>query len=310
MKTPIVHYTNNNYQVKIYNDGTKVRLSSHEDELNPIFPESIDLKITNYCDLGCPFCHEKSTKDGLHGDTSTIIRRLYGLPKGVELALGGGNPIIHPRLTIFLHCLKNMGFIVNMTVNSWHLEKNKYNGIKLQEYIRNGLIKGIGISGINKIPNFFLDYEHTINHFIIGHQSLSEYIELSKQYTNKKILLLGYKSYGRGKFYKEKHSVRIQKNIRDLKEYLNKNLDLWNVICFDNLAIEQLEVKKMLGKDSFEKFYMGDDGKFTMYYDGVKDQYASSSISKKHTFEKKEFIKSVFNGNKLIRMKKKNITKN
>ena len=38
-------YINGNYKVKIYSDGTKVRYSN-EDEFHPIFPESINLKIT------------------------------------------------------------------------------------------------------------------------------------------------------------------------------------------------------------------------------------------------------------------------
>ena len=116
---------------------------------------------------------------------------------------------------------------------------------------------------------------------------------MSERYTHKKILLLGYKSYGRGKSFQKKHSEHIQKNIKELREYLNKDLDLWNVICFDNLAIEQLNIKELLG-DKFESFYMGDDGKFTMYYDAVKDQYAKSSISKRCNFKKREFVTEGF----------------
>jgi len=61
--TSILHsYQNGNTLVNLYNDGTKTR--EYEGEPKPVFPESIDVKITNYCDAGCTFCHEKSTRLG------------------------------------------------------------------------------------------------------------------------------------------------------------------------------------------------------------------------------------------------------
>lgn len=53
-------YINGNTLVTIYNDGTKIR--EYNKDPQPEFPESIDLKITDYCDMGCPYCHESSTK--------------------------------------------------------------------------------------------------------------------------------------------------------------------------------------------------------------------------------------------------------
>ena len=56
-------YQNGNYSVKIYDDGTKIR----ENDFNffePEYPESMDMKITNACDMMCPFCHEASVPNG------------------------------------------------------------------------------------------------------------------------------------------------------------------------------------------------------------------------------------------------------
>ena len=60
-------YTNGNYKVSIYDDGTKIR-ENNLDNLTPDTIESMDIKITNCCDMGCPFCHENSLPDGEHGD--------------------------------------------------------------------------------------------------------------------------------------------------------------------------------------------------------------------------------------------------
>ena len=63
-----VSYNNGNYTVTLsLTDGTMIRYSE-DDTLVPSFPDSMDIKITNCCSLNCRYCHEKSTKDGQHGD--------------------------------------------------------------------------------------------------------------------------------------------------------------------------------------------------------------------------------------------------
>ena len=64
----LVKYRNGNYFVTIDLDtGTKVR-SNDLDFFEPEYPESMDVKITNCCDMGCKFCHENSKPDGKHVD--------------------------------------------------------------------------------------------------------------------------------------------------------------------------------------------------------------------------------------------------
>ena len=60
-------YMNGNYKVSIYEDGTKVR-ENDLDYFEPDTVESMDIKITNKCNKGCPMCHEDSKPDGKHAD--------------------------------------------------------------------------------------------------------------------------------------------------------------------------------------------------------------------------------------------------
>lgn len=99
-------YPNGNYIVSIFDDGTKVR-HNNLSYFAPDFPESIDLKISNQCDMGCRMCHENSTPDGKHGDLSLPF--LSTLRAGTELAIGGGNPLVHPDLIPFLERMKDQG---------------------------------------------------------------------------------------------------------------------------------------------------------------------------------------------------------
>ena len=61
-------------------------------------------------------------------------------------------------------------------------------------------------------------------------------------------------------------------------------------------AIKQLKLQRFFSKEEWEKFYMGDDGKFTMYVDLVKKQYAKSSTSTtRYQIKDTDTAQSIFN---------------
>ena len=94
-----------------------------------------------------------------------------------------------------------------------------------------------------------------------------------------KILILGYKNWGRGKQYMEQHKETIPLKIASLEEILPKLFTKCKVVSFDNLAIEQLHIRNVIGEEKWKEFYMGSDGEYTMYVDLVKNQCAKSSTS-------------------------------
>ena len=142
--TKVIEYTNGNTQVTILSDGTKIR----EYEGTPIIvhPESIDVKVTDYCNMGCQWCHESSTTKGKHADLVRLLEVIECLPAGVELAIGGGNPLSHPEIFWFLHELKDRGIIANLTINQGHLKPFQK---LLQLLIEEDLVKGVGVSITN-----------------------------------------------------------------------------------------------------------------------------------------------------------------
>lgn len=65
-------------------------------------------------------------------------------------------------------------------------------------------------------------------------------------------------------------------------------------VSFDNLAIKQLNPKRLfLNEDDYNKYYMGDDGAFTMFLDAVKQEYTVSSTCYSR-FSYKENITDMF----------------
>ena len=105
-------YHNGNETLILGLDGTKVRMC--RDEISePEYPESIDVKITDRCEYGCPFCYEGCTAEGLHGE---IPEKLFSsLPPFTELAIGGGNPLLHPE---FATLRDKYNVFMNVTVRA------------------------------------------------------------------------------------------------------------------------------------------------------------------------------------------------
>ena len=51
-------YKNGNVFIGVKEDGSKIYYTPDGEEPNPIYPETINLKITNKCDIECGYCCE------------------------------------------------------------------------------------------------------------------------------------------------------------------------------------------------------------------------------------------------------------
>lgn len=270
-------YQNGNYNVKIYDDGTKTR-ENDLDTFDAAFPECMDVKITNQCDLNCAYCHEDSHSDGLHGD---ILNPAFvdSLKPFTEIAIGGGNPLAHPNLLQFLNKLKERKIIANITVNQRHFMQEKHAAL-IGNMIAYDLVKGIGVSLSDSSDKAFIgrlqSMPNAVLHVINGILTKQDIINLSGH--KLKMLILGYKMFRKGVLY---HNPTIDANKRILYELLPEMMPHFKVISFDNLAINQLEVRRMFSDKAWERFYMGDDGNYTMYIDLVKQEFARCSVADK-----------------------------
>ena len=273
MKKLLSKYRNGNYNVAIFDDGTKIRYNNL-DCLVPEFVESMDMKISNYCPFLCPMCYEKSSPDGEYGKIlhHPFIKTLHS---GTELALGGGAVTYHPDLIPFLEELKEQGVLPSITINQREWEETK-----IDYLINNQLIYGLGVSFTNvddEVWDKILSYPNAVVHLIAGYHSR----DVFEYFANKgaKILILGYKNWGRGEDYFKNYSNQIMVRMRELKEILPTLFTRCKVVSFDNLSIKQLDIRTVIGEEKWKEFYMGDDGQYTMYVDMVKQECAKSSTS-------------------------------
>jgi hypothetical protein len=270
-------YKNGNYTVSInLANGTKIR-ENDLDNLTPAFAENCDCKITDRCDGGCEFCYEGCTPNGKHGDILNP-KFLDTLHPYTELAING-NDLSHPDLIPFLEKLKEKNVITNMTVNQIHFER-KHDFIK--ELINNKLIYGLGVSlkePTEEFINLVKQYPNAVIHTINGVTTLEDYKALANH--NLKILILGYKELQRGIKYMDDHFISIKQAQANLYGALKTMIDegWFNVVSFDNLAIAQLDVKRLLNTEEWDEFYMGDDSEYTFYLDLVDQKFSKNSIA-------------------------------
>lgn len=267
-------YINGNYSVIIGDDGTKIRETEY-DEFIPEFAENCDCKITDKCDGGCKWCYEGCTPSGKHGNILDA-KFLDSLHPFTELAING-NDLTHPDLISFLQKLKEKKVIANITVNQKHFEKKQD---FLRDLVDQKLVWGIGVSLVEATPEFLeliKQYPNAVIHTINGILSPTDIEKLSHK--GLKLLILGYKYMRRGADWYDEEFESIKARQQWLKDNLDDVISRFKVVSFDNLALEQLDVKKHLTEEEWNEFYMGDDGGFTFYIDLVENKFSKNSIA-------------------------------
>lgn len=273
-------YENGNHIVRIFDDGTKIKETGHfeavnlpgmkggykkwvpsdEDHFTYDFPENADIKITDYCDAGCAYCHENSTIKGVHGDLRRIEKTLDSLHAGTEMAVGGGNALAHPDLIWFLEKLKSNGVLANITINQKHLRPYKDLICKL---VAENLVHGIGISLVDSSNKDDFDFIDTLGNNVVIHTIAGVLDEKDFEVLKgRKILILGYKNLRRGSSFLEKDFVNINHRMDMLRDvWLPMLRKECKVVSFDCLAIEQLNPKKTLNisQEAWDTLFQGAD---------------------------------------------------
>lgn len=277
----MVTYTNGNTTINLADDGT--RIIDFDGELQLEYPLNIDIRVQTICPLGynpktqsagCSFCHESARTDGSECDYNVLLDKLRRLPSGIELAIGCN--IASPNLLIFLTECNKLGFIGNLTVNQALI--GKYQN-QLLTAIKQNDIKGLGISYRSfanlDINSELLDYDNTVWHVICGIDSFNDVYELHNHGV-KKILVLGEKDFGFNTGNVDLMSVNHLTWFRNVR----KLFDIFDVVSFDNLALEQLKINRFLSESDWNTFHQGE---YSFYINAVNGYYSPSSRNPSQT---------------------------
>ncbi len=303
--------------------GTKVRFS-FEENVNyekSITPELVDIKITDYCPFGCKFCYMGSTTKGKHADLNTVkeILNLLSNLNVFEVALGGGEPTLHPNISEIIEYGHAKDLAVNITTYNSKIFNNK----KLLKQFVDRKISSVGFS-INKIEDvdkllglinvvencinknknkFFIVRDYLIAHIVLGAHDYETFYKMIEKCleNNIRILFLGPKHVGFGKEYKfydiGKQMQYIWLRYDNSKYNGNSNVK----IKMFSIDTKFIQLSKL---DDFKKYFdirkinstliTPEEGKFSMYIDCVEKLMAPSSYCERGEMDKLELNREKF----------------
>lgn len=279
-------YMNGNAEITLHSDGT--RIVEFEKDLQLDYPLNLDIRTSSSCSFAdniCKdFCHESALVKGKDCDFTLLKNKLRGLPQGIELAVGV-NQFTDDLMNFFIWC-KLQGYVVNITINQGHLLRD-------EEYIKSAinanLVNGIGISYRASlkwnVPQYILDYEHTIFNVIVGIDDVFDIKQLANKGV-KKICVLGEKQFGYNsnkQFNENKHN--------QWKWQISTLFPLFKVVSFDNLGVEQLKIKRFFNENQWNEFFQGEH---SFYIDAVNQVFKPSSRSNLSTDWDSVSIKDYF----------------
>lgn len=306
-------YFNGNYYVIYNSPNLRIKRALRlGEELEADFPDSIDLKITNKCFTGCPYCHENSCPTGKEFDLEETKKVLSVLPKvGIEVAIGGGNVLTCPDKALdLIRWLINRGNIPAITLNV----KDLLSAIRGPEdspemkFLTNTseLSVSLGISIDRELTPIeaedlnrylFPCLMKSVFHVVLGIISPKDFKRiLTNELTYNNVLILGFKQFGRA----SEMNPLTDELLGQYRKILNNIPCPTTSFCtigFDNLAIEQLNIRSMFSEKFWNSHYLGKDFSHSMYVDAVKRTFAPTSRSEERVSWDDTDIISYFKNN-------------
>lgn len=158
---------------------SNIRLISYP----PRFPKSVHLYITNECNLDCEECYYRKVSDPKKELSLYQIKDLFAEWKTYKLtsiAVGGGEPLLHPHIREIIQIASEMGFFIAVTTNGTVLKKITPNRVhisydemhptwKNERLIQNAIdhYHALGcVVGINHIVTSLDNIEYIENTFV------------------------------------------------------------------------------------------------------------------------------------------------
>ena len=269
-------------------NGTKIRM--HFDKNAPDYtkafaPELLDIKLTDFCPENCSYCYQDSTIEGKHGDTEFIKSLAYSLGElGVfEVALGGGEPTMHPDFIKILKTFRGYGIVPNFTTRSYKWLKDE----KIREAVKRYAGKfAVSVSRVEdmerawhfadefKMSHSKYDYNERRHRcrmgfqYVMGSTKQDDFRDLIRAIPwHCEMTLLGYKEVGRGSTYEPYPYDDWLQVVKDVGKCKSIGIDTSLANQYRGDVLEAVD--KCLV--TFE------EGKFSMYIDAVTQRAAPSS---------------------------------
>jgi MoaA/NifB/PqqE/SkfB family radical SAM enzyme len=165
-------FKEHNYKAIYRNYKTyRYYLNDKEPITELLYPEFYDVKITNKCDGKCQYCYMDSKSDSYH--FSNILEKIDNFfgkmnnnQRPFQVAIGGGEPTMHPDFISILDKFYKLGITPNYTTNGIELNKDIIKATK--KYCG-----GVAISCHNHLKKY---WEKSVNELINNNINLNFHI--------------------------------------------------------------------------------------------------------------------------------------
>ena len=272
-------YRNGNAVVTLdLQDGTRIIEYPDNEPLTLQTPLNIDIRVSTQCPYGynvktqkstCAFCHESALVDGQECHYGFLQQVLMDakLPRGTEIALGVNE--VTDDLIQFVKNLYRLGLVVNITMNERYILQYGDTGLKqMLPYVFGLGISYRSLQGCLSLPDWIADYQHTVIHVINGIDDFNDVKELGVKYH--KLLVLGEKDFG---FNRGKVNLNTEQH-KQWKSNIMQLTKIFDIVSFDNLGLQQLEIRGKITDEEYKSFYQGEH---SMYINAVEQYFAPSS---------------------------------
>ena len=266
----LTKYRNGNYAVMMGYDGTKIRLCA-EGTYKPKFPEIVELRVTNRCDVGCPYCYDNASPNGLHGDilNDSFIK---SIPKGVEVEISGGNPMTHPNLCELITTLHSNGCPVCLVLNQKHFMDN-YDAVEF--LCENDFVYRVKASSNEPTPEFISAVKRIDRVFVSVITGVINRPMLERLYDKQiKLFICGYRKFRRGAtYYLGDVGVLLDARTQWLSDSFDDIVKHFDVVELDRNAVKMLVQDTSSISDAVNM--LGKEGEFNMFVDCVGKKFGS-----------------------------------
>ena len=253
------HFENYNF-VGIPETGVTFRWGNsfnENPEMGP-WPELADISISNYCTNECEYCYRSSNPEGKQisvKDYDFLLDQLTNDKYGsvFQVALGGGEPLLHPDFSEILKITKEkFNIIPNYTTSGKFFdEKNieatkKYCGAIAISY---DPYRDLSLDDISEIGSYLKDNDIKANiHYVISEKTLNNAIEILKGEFDdyfksfNAIIFLTHKPHGRANSADSIKSPKLLKSFLKLIDNPISQVRIGFDACFVPILMKETKV--------------------------------------------------------------------
>lgn len=258
-------------------------------------PELVDIKITDFCPYGCTYCYQDSTTKGAHADINYLRSLSYSLAemRVFEVALGGGEPTMHPGFLDAIETFRYQGIVPNFTTRNMSFLRDPKSAGALRDAIGAFALSvdeemfGRTLDPIREYARSGPLGDKMTVQYVIGSGSDSFFHHLVEfcGENSIKLVLLGAKTNGRGLALADDPKRHQTRNWLDVVRSASEGM--YASIGIDTALAEQ-SADLLKEAEVPSTLYTVREGDFSMYVDAVTRRAAPSSYCDEKLYRKLE----------------------